>query len=363
MHELAGVRLGDLLLDPENPRLPEDLLGASQDEILKYLYDFDSLDEIAESVSLNGYFPNEHVIVLPPSSDGRRIVVEGNRRVASLKILAQDEVAVSLGLAFADLAVLQDDFLVPAYEVVDRDELAAYLGFRHINGIKTWSASAKARFVWDRVHAVHAAGDADPFFAVGRTIGSNSRGVRTSYVAYGVLKAAQSYLHDVSSVQYVLRERFGVWQRLLGTKNVPLHIGLNVEAKSFDEVQQNLSSVDLSAVAEVADDLTPRRDGTPAVLADSRAVTSYSDVLGNERAHKILRDSGSLVVAESAYVQSSFSRQLSELVGQANVLFEMIATQTSTSESDVSNSERLFSVSRLIRVSVQSLHAGDIDDE
>ncbi|MFB9746410.1 ParB/Srx family N-terminal domain-containing protein [Leifsonia shinshuensis] len=342
--------------------MPENLLGASQDEILQYLFDFDSLDEIAESVSLNGYFPNEHVIVLPPMTDGRRTVVEGNRRVAALKILANDDVAQALQLTFENLPRLEGEFVVPAYEVADRDELAAYLGFRHINGIKTWSAGAKARFVWNRVHAAVGGGDSDPFFSVGRTIGSNSRGVRSSYLAYGVLKTAEDRLADPSSAKYVLRERFGVWLRLLGTRNVPGYVGLDLDARSFDEVQRNIDSLDYSAVGEVLADLTPSLDGTPAVLADSRSVTTYSDVLGNSRAHKVLRDSGKLAIAESVFVQSSFSRQLGELVGQANVLFEMLATQESASESDVLSSERLFSVARLIRASVHSLKEGDIDE-
>ena len=56
-----------LLLDPENPRLPEDMRGADQLELIEFIAEeYDSLT-IARSISLYGYFPSdEGVLFLNP---------------------------------------------------------------------------------------------------------------------------------------------------------------------------------------------------------------------------------------------------------------------------------------------------------
>src|SRR5262249_7736539 len=77
-----------LSLDPQNPRLPEDLQGAAESKILRHLAENDALEEIAQSYVDNGFFPHEPIIILDkPERDGRHLVLEGNRRLAALKIL------------------------------------------------------------------------------------------------------------------------------------------------------------------------------------------------------------------------------------------------------------------------------------
>ena len=75
-----------LLLDPENPRLPEDILGEDQNELIEYVAgEYDSLS-IAKSISLYGYFLSEPLIAIE-NEDDHYLVVEGNRRLAALKLL------------------------------------------------------------------------------------------------------------------------------------------------------------------------------------------------------------------------------------------------------------------------------------
>lgn len=82
-------------LDPNNPRLPELALDGGDGEglseqarILRFLYENDVLEELMESYIANGFFESEPLIVLPEVA-GRRVVVEGNRRLAALMILLQ----------------------------------------------------------------------------------------------------------------------------------------------------------------------------------------------------------------------------------------------------------------------------------
>jgi hypothetical protein len=79
-------RVTDLHLDPKNPRLPEDL-SKSEPGLLKYFYDNGVLEELAQSFLDNGFFEQEPLSVLARKPSGFT-VVEGNRRLATLMILA-----------------------------------------------------------------------------------------------------------------------------------------------------------------------------------------------------------------------------------------------------------------------------------
>ncbi len=89
MDGISFVEPGELRLDPENPRLPEEVIGESQSAILRYLFDNAVLDELATSYTNNGFFEHEPLMVA--RDDHHYVVLEGNRRLAALKILLQDE--------------------------------------------------------------------------------------------------------------------------------------------------------------------------------------------------------------------------------------------------------------------------------
>src|SRR5688572_9572129 len=86
--ELGIKNIDELFLDPENPRLPEELHGASQDRLLKYLWDTAVLEELGRSFANNGFFAHEPLIVVKDKKKKNHYtVVEGNRRLAALMIL------------------------------------------------------------------------------------------------------------------------------------------------------------------------------------------------------------------------------------------------------------------------------------
>jgi ParB-like chromosome segregation protein Spo0J len=92
------VPVAGLLLDPLNPRLPEELQGADQGTLLRYLFDETVLDELIRSLSENGYFQHEPLIAYRDEDLDGWVVLEGNRRLAALKILLREPEATDQGL-------------------------------------------------------------------------------------------------------------------------------------------------------------------------------------------------------------------------------------------------------------------------
>jgi hypothetical protein len=130
VRQMELVPVGSLLLDPENPRLPDELDTSDQQELLRYFLSNYQPDEIAESMAENGYFSEEPLLVVP---DGDAfVVVEGNRRLAALKLLTSpaDRDALRTPTRWRDLAeVAQDKDLdqAPVVRYAARDELLDYL--------------------------------------------------------------------------------------------------------------------------------------------------------------------------------------------------------------------------------------------
>lgn len=318
------VAVEDLLLDPNNPRLPESLTGATQAELLIHLEHTAVLSELAASFVANGYFPNEPIVTLPPDpTTGQRVVVEGNRRTAALKILLGEPVAVEADLAFVldpspgepALDALRS---IPAVETASPGDLRAYLGYRHISGLRTWGAEAKARFISKAVDDA-ASGDKspNPFYDVGRLLGSNARGVRTAYVAYQLLKLARDEAD--AEVRSVVSERFGVWTRLLSTANVSRYLGLPPDMRTYVEVTEGLRAIRLDRLKQVVGHLTPGVDNR-AVLSDSRDVTRYSDVLGDESARQVLERYGDLDLAHQTLAGIGVKRRIEGLAKSCELL-------------------------------------------
>lgn len=146
------LRVDELLLDTENPRFGSKTKVQSQEDIaLKLEMGFDIIT-VAESISRNGFFANEPLIVIKSNVPDKYTVIEGNRRFTALLALTNDEIrshmfqTERLDVLAKNSAFKKDD-LVPVTLVDNRELIAPILGFRHISGIMEWQPLAQAIFV------------------------------------------------------------------------------------------------------------------------------------------------------------------------------------------------------------------------
>lgn len=92
MAEILALSLPDLLIDSENPRLPQPNVG--QRDALRALagHEPGKLVSLARDIVAYGTNPSELPIVMPLSDDLKRyVVLEGNRRLSALKALENPE--------------------------------------------------------------------------------------------------------------------------------------------------------------------------------------------------------------------------------------------------------------------------------
>lgn len=150
----------DLLLDADNPRF---IRGSSQRDILQKVLDDqqEKLYILAESIVDEGMNPMDRLLVLRDEADPKKfITLEGNRRVAALRILANPSVLTALEVKtplrkrFEALAQKFDPTQVEpiaGFEVPDRETGNSWIFLRHTGendgrGVVSWSGLANARF-------------------------------------------------------------------------------------------------------------------------------------------------------------------------------------------------------------------------
>lgn len=159
---MAGIEctLDELLLDLDNPRISR---AESQREALqKILEDQDvKMVVLAESIVADGLNPMDRWLALKsPTELGKYVVLEGNRRLATIRVLNNKHLLRSLEIRtpvrkrleqLADQFDLDRILPIACFEIGDRPSAAAWLNQRHTGenkgrGIVSWGGVATARF-------------------------------------------------------------------------------------------------------------------------------------------------------------------------------------------------------------------------
>ncbi|WP_127783271.1 hypothetical protein [Rhodococcus sp. X156] len=185
------IAIRDLRLDPENPRLPEMLKGASQEDLAVDLELGFEAYAVAESIASHGFFASEPLIAVPSESeDGAWIVVEGNRRLTALIGLANASIRSQFPSPDRwDLLAMKAELslatAVPVVVVESRETVVPIIGFRHISGILSWTPFAQARYVAKLVDD-----DGLPFAAVAKMIGIEKTRAGNLYREQAIAKQA-----------------------------------------------------------------------------------------------------------------------------------------------------------------------------
>ncbi|GAA4759095.1 ParB N-terminal domain-containing protein [Actinomycetospora chibensis] len=275
-----------LYLDTENPRLREAAATASQEELAQLLAGY-NLEELGESMAELGYFRQEPLLVVPDDKDpDAYVVVEGNRRLAALKLLADASAHPTDGGNWAELAQRaqengHDLSQVPILKYERRENLLEYLGFRHVSGLIQWESEAKARFVHRLI--VH---HRFTFEKAARVIGSRSDAIRRQFVAWSTLEQARKAGIDVS---YAV-DRFGVFYRALQNPAIRAFAGVQGWTDAEPAEFSPLESDSLPAFTELLGFIF----GPDRVIRESRRLDELGRVLAEPLTVEILRQSRDL---------------------------------------------------------------------
>jgi hypothetical protein len=281
----------NLFLDPQNPRLGRHNIdkGLTQDEILDLMKDW-TLEELAVSFLESGFWPQEALIVVRDAVPGERgpvlVVVAGNRRLAALKMMAKARSKekgiperwndLIRGYKTADFARLGQ---IPYILKGSREEIRAYIGYRHVTGIKEWNPAEKAEYI---AHLIEH--EKLTYEQVRKRIGSKMPTVRQNYISYRLLlqMETRSEKIDVGRVE----DRFSVLYLSLRTRGVQTYLEIDIEADP-QTAKTPVPSGKLKELENFAKWLFGAKDQDP-IISDSRMVDDFGRILENSSAVEYL---------------------------------------------------------------------------
>lgn len=85
------IPVTEVKLDKHNPRMPENSESLTQEDILNLMVNDYRIIELAESIATKGFMPLDNMVIT--YEDSIPVVLEGNRRVAALKLLINPAIA------------------------------------------------------------------------------------------------------------------------------------------------------------------------------------------------------------------------------------------------------------------------------
>ena len=229
--DVVPIKVKDLHFDRRNPRLAEyGILDSTKDgDILRILWDAMDVRELVQSIAASGFFAHEALIVA--KEEGRYVVIEGNRRLAAVKVLLDESVAHDNGwevpsLSDSDRKQLES---LPAI-VSDRQDSWRFLGFKHVNGPAKWTSYAKARYIAD-VHRQYG----KPLSDIADQIGDRHRTVQRLYRGLMVLEQAER--ENVYELDDKFRQRLAFSHLYTGLDydGISSFISLRPEGEEADE--------------------------------------------------------------------------------------------------------------------------------
>lgn len=328
---LKHIELSELRFDPQNPRLPSRLHQSDEQEIINWMLIDASLLDLIASILQNGFFEGEPLLVI--KDDDGYMVVEGNRRLASLKLINNPSLAsvrlASVHKLLEENRAAKKVTSVPVFVYEKREDVFNYLGYRHVTGIKSWGALHKARYVYQLSKTLTVSHE-DLYRILARKIGSKSAYVKRTLIAYRVYERIE--LRNFFNIDGVNEESFE-FSFLLDatTKYSALTSFLQIDLSSDDP----LKSLNSKHLEELVRWLYEKNSENITRVGESRNIKYLAQIVANNhalvafRAGKSLLDSAKLTDMPDEIIGSMLENALISLKEAQEYLY------LSKSEDDV----------------------------
>lgn len=146
------VPVTKLRLDPDNPRLATSVKRPTQAELIAELLRHEDVMTLVKDISKLGYFPNELLVAVKEQSS--IIVIEGNRRLAALKLLLNPDLAPADEIKKVRAHADRNHHRVEKATVLiapSRAAAVALIVARHKGeSVKKWTTAMQARYLRSR---------------------------------------------------------------------------------------------------------------------------------------------------------------------------------------------------------------------
>lgn len=338
---LFNVDVDRLHLDPQNPRLPENSWGKQEEGILRTLYEKYDLNDLVISLSQNGYFDEEPLVAVPkglPKKFAKKVmddlhsdnsymdflkdrnteftVMEGNRRLATIKLLLSHSLRSKFGIAEWPIvsSKIKDDLeKLPVIIYPKKEDVLPYMGTRHITGIKKWEPFAKARYIDDLFNKGYT------LEKITNQIGEKKNEIAKYYISIQLLKKIES---ETELPTDMAKSSFSLLVLAIGQLSIKDYLGM---ARKINEINLKKPVPDkkIEELSNLFSWLFGEGTKVPAVIAESRDITNkLPKVLADKNAIAYLISTRNL---DGAYERCGGEREsIVKWLTKANAILDQV---------------------------------------
>lgn len=346
-NEIQYIETGKLEFDPENPRFYRlnDRAG-SDNAVVEEMLDDESVQDLMLSIGEQDYFPGEPLLVVKKGK--KFVVVEGNRRLAAVKLLNGDlkppkkkEKGVQIIL---DEAVYKPINL-PCLVYKNREDVLRYIGYRHITGVKEWDALSKAKYLKELSDTFYKGKSYNVLFkSLAKEIGSKA------YYVGLLLTSLNLYEQALDKDFFDLRMTekdvdFSYITTALGYKNITDWLGLE------DRNDLDAKNLDIDNLNKLFAWFFVRDQQGETIIGESRGIKKLNKIVASEAAVDNLIKSKNI---EEAFLYTNGQEEaLEEALNLAEsslkVVWDMLLKNNKFTERQESHANEISSIARKIK--------------
>lgn len=336
-----------LLLDPNNYRYQDnpnfvyaDETRFHEESVQRNAYNRlkaeETLVQLKNSFITNGFIPVERLVVRRYEFDeGKFVVLEGNRRLAALKWIAEDREA---GVSIPD-TILDSLDAIPVVIIQETDDPAFYealMGVRHVSGIKEWGGYQRAKLVTALKdnHGLETSEVAD-------RLGMSAIEVNRRYRAF---KALQQMQNDENYGMYAKPPMYALFHETVAIPVVREWLGWDEELSRFTHDTHRDQFYELITPSE--DEEAGRQD---AKITTYSQIRELRGIMASTEAKRILVDPNrsfldALTVAKQDELSRSWKTQVAEAINALRSIGVLDLEEFS--EEDIAELERLLAATK-----------------
>jgi predicted DNA-binding protein YlxM (UPF0122 family) len=305
LEDTTKVSVDWLKLDRENPRLVGIGARTTDESIVAQLYRGEELGELLQSISANGYLDIEPLIVWLDPADQKFTVLEGNRRLAAIRLfrepalvdaIAQNE-RIKISVPEISEAVKASFAEVSVYRVPDRAAARSFIGFKHINGAAKWESYAKARFAAQWYNS----GDVS-LEEISEKIGDRHDTIKRMVSAIYVLDQAEHEGVFSLTDRKTTKFNFSHLYTALSRSTYMTYLGLATAWSRYDPQPNPVPADKLDRLREVLVWIYGSRedDKEPVVQSQNPDIKNLGEALASAEGLHVLRAGGTLAEAHAS---------------------------------------------------------------
>jgi ParB-like nuclease domain len=347
----------NLEFDYENPRLPTTRRGGNAEDVLRYMITEGKVTDLMQSIAEQGYFGGEPLLGIQ-GVKGKYTIVEGNRRLAALKLLNNPSVAPTKRNTVQEIVEEAKEIpkSVPVIIYKKRDDVLEYLGYRHITGVDDWDPLAKARYL-KQVAQKHLKTPFDERLRIlAKLIGSKADYVKKLLLGYALYEEIRD--NDFYDIPHLDEEslEFSLLTTAVSYKNIADFIGMNEDA-----FNGNLKGIKKQHLEKITHWIFNKNEEGFTRVGESRNLKILSAVVASPKALKEFDGGKALEVARlyTSEPAETFSELVSVSLARIRDARELLYLVDSPSSSTIDNLKELQGIARNCIADLQSKNLKD----